>query len=144
MAANPQTFFQVYWAGSREQILERAQRARTAGAVGLIVTLDWSFSHGRDWGSPTIPEQLDFRATARLAPQAVLRPRWLLEWARTGQLPGLTVPNMTRAHEAAPTFFGAYGEWMGTPMPTWDDVRWLREQWDGPFMLKGVMRVDDA
>ena len=144
VAANPQTFFQVYWAGSREQILERAQRARTAGAVGLIVTLDWSFSHGRDWGSPTIPEQLDFRATARLAPQAVLRPRWLLEWARTGQLPGLTVPNMTRAHEAAPTFFGAYGEWMGTPMPTWDDVRWLREQWDGPFMLKGVMRVDDA
>ena len=33
---------------------------------------------------------------------------------------------------------------MGTPPPTWDDVRWLREQWDGPFMLKGVMRVDDA
>ena len=46
--------------------------------------------------------------------------------------------------EAAPTFFGAYGEWMGTPLPTWDDVRWLREQWDGPVMLKGVIRVDDA
>ena len=29
-------------------------------------------------------------------------------------------------------------------MPTWEDVAWLREQWDGPFMLKGVMRVDDA
>ena len=29
-------------------------------------------------------------------------------------------------------------------MPTWDDVRWLREQWDGPVMLKGVIRVDDA
>ena len=33
---------------------------------------------------------------------------------------------------------------MQTPPPSWDDVRWLREQWDGPFMLKGVMRVDDA
>ena len=33
---------------------------------------------------------------------------------------------------------------MQTPPPTWDDLRWLREQWDGPFMLKGVMRVDDA
>ena len=33
---------------------------------------------------------------------------------------------------------------MGTPLPTWDDVAWLREQWGGPFMLKGVMRVDDA
>ena len=39
---------------------------------------------------------------------------------------------------APPTFFGAYGEWMQTPPPTWEDLRWLREQWDGPFMLKGV------
>ena len=33
---------------------------------------------------------------------------------------------------------------MQTPPPTWDDVAWLGEQWGGPFMLKGVMRVDDA
>ena len=46
--------------------------------------------------------------------------------------------------EPAPTFFGVYGEWMQTPPPTWDDVAWLREQWGGPFMLKGVTRVDDA
>ncbi len=31
-----------------------------------------------------------------------------------------------------------------TPPPSWEDLRWLREQWDGPFMLKGVIRVDDA
>src|SRR5206468_5531874 len=37
-----------------------------------------------------------------------------------------------------------YGQWMQTPPPTWDDVAWLREQWGGPFMLKGVTRVDDA
>ena len=42
------------------------------------------------------------------------------------------------------TFFGAYGQWMQTKSPSWDDLRWLREHWDGPFMLKGVMRVDDA
>jgi isopentenyl diphosphate isomerase/L-lactate dehydrogenase-like FMN-dependent dehydrogenase len=33
---------------------------------------------------------------------------------------------------------------MGTPPPSWEDVAWLRAQWDGPFMLKGVTRVDDA
>ena len=33
---------------------------------------------------------------------------------------------------------------MQTPPPTWADVPWLREQWGGPFMLKGVTRVDDA
>ena len=46
--------------------------------------------------------------------------------------------------DPAPTFFGAYGMWMQSPMPTWEDVAWLRSQWDGPFMLKGVIRVDDA
>ena len=40
-------------------MLARMERARAAGAVGLIVTLDWSFSHGRDWGSPHIPEKID-------------------------------------------------------------------------------------
>ena len=33
---------------------------------------------------------------------------------------------------------------MGTPPPSWEDVAWLRSLWDGPFMLKGVIRVDDA
>ena len=144
VAANPRTFFQVYWSGTREQILQRVERARAAGAVGLIVTLDWSFSHGRDWGSPRIPEQMNLATMLRFAPQAAVRPRWFYSWARTGRPPDLTVPNMALPGEPPPTFFGAYGEWMRSAMPTWEDVRWLREQWQGPFMLKGVMRVDDA
>jgi heme/flavin dehydrogenase (mycofactocin system) len=144
VAANPKTFFQIYWAGTREQIADRMERARAAGAVGLIATLDWSFANGRDWGSPLIPERMDLKTMVRLAPEGLMRPRWLLGWARTGQLPPLTVPNMATRGEADPTFFGAYGQWMASPLPTWDDVRWLREQWKGPFMLKGVIRVDDA
>jgi L-lactate dehydrogenase (cytochrome)/glycolate oxidase len=144
VAANPQTFFQLYWAGSRDQILQRAQRAQAAGAVGLIVTLDWTFSHGRDWGSPSIPEQLDFKTMVRFAPEALTRPQWFARWAKTGKPPDLTVPNMAAPGEPAPTFFGAYGEWMQTASPSWDDLRWLRERWEGPMMLKGVMRVDDA
>ena len=144
VAANPKTFFQVYWAGTRDQIAERLDRARAAGVAGLIVTLDWSFSNGRDWGSPAIPERVDLKTMVKFAPEVLRRPRWLLDYARTGRPPDLTVPNMAAPGEAAPTFFGAYGQWMGAPLPTWDDVRWLREQWDGPVMLKGVIRVDDA
>src|SRR5919107_1560846 len=33
---------------------------------------------------------------------------------------------------------------MQTPLPTWEDLRWLREHYDGKLMLKGVMRLDDA
>jgi L-lactate dehydrogenase (cytochrome) len=144
VAANPQTFFQLYWAGSREQIVARIDRARAAGVRGLIVTLDWSFSHSRDWGSPKIPEKMDLRTAIRLLPEALSRPRWFVEWTRAGGPPELTVPNMTNRDAPAPTFFAAYGEWMMTAPPSWDDLRWLREQWDGPFMLKGVMHVDDA
>ena len=144
VAANPQTFFQIYWVGSRDDILQRVERARAAGAVGLIATLDWSFSHGRDWGSPVIPETMNFKAMTRFAPEALSHPRWLLRFAKTGRVPDLTAPNMGAKGEAGPTFFGAYGEWMQTPPPSWEDVAWLREQWGGPFMLKGVTRVDDA
>jgi heme/flavin dehydrogenase (mycofactocin system) len=144
VAANPQTFFQLYWAGGREQIAARIDRARAAGARGLIVTLDWSFSHSRDWGSPKIPEKMDLKTAIRFLPEALTRPQWFVDWTRAGGPPDLTVPNMTSPGGPAPRFFGAYGEWMMTPPPSWDDLRWLREQWDGPFMLKGVMRVDDA
>ena len=144
IAANPQTFFQLYWAGGREQIAPRIERARAAGARGLILTLDWTFSHSRDWGSPWIPDKLDLKAMARLAPEVMVRPGWLLEWARAGGPPDLTVPNVSPLGAPASTFFGAYGEWMMTAPPSWDDLRWLREQWAGPFMLKGIIRVDDA
>jgi L-lactate dehydrogenase (cytochrome)/glycolate oxidase len=144
VAACPQTFFQIYWIGTRDQILARVERARAAGAVGLIATLDWSFSHGRDWGSPEIPETVNLRAMLRFAPEALSNPSWFFSFARTGKPPDLTTPNMVEKGAKAPTFFGAYGEWMQTPPPSWDDVAWLREQWGGPFMLKGVTRVDDA
>lgn len=144
VAANPKTFFQVYWMGSRDHIAERMARARAAGCVGVIATLDWSFAMGRDWGSPFIPERIDLRAAIRLAPEVLARPAWLLSYLRAGGLPALTVPNMASPGEPAPTFFGAYGEWMQTPPPTWDDVAWMAQTWNGPFMLKGVIRVDDA
>jgi len=144
VAANSQTFFQIYWCGSRDQILARLDRARSAGAAGVILTLDWTFSHSRDWGSPSIPERINFRAAMQHAPEVLRRPRWLSGFARTGSLPDLTVPNMAVPPEPPPTFFGAYGQWMQTPPPDWSDIAWLREQWSAPFLLKGVMRVDDA
>jgi pre-mycofactocin synthase len=144
IAANPKTFFQMYWVGTREDMAARMERARSAGAAGIIVTLDWSFSFGRDWGSPKIPEKMTLPEMIRLAPEAMSRPAWLYSWLRTGGIPDLTVPNLPVGGAQAPTFFGAYGQWMQTAPPSWEDVAWLRSRWDGPFMLKGVTRIDDA
>ena len=143
VAANAKTFFQMYWVGTREAMQARMERARAAGAVGIIVTLDWSFSHGRDWGSPSIPDKVDIKTALRFAPEVLRHPRWLAAFLKAG-LPDLSVPNMVDVGQQGPTFFGAYGDWMQTPPPSWQELAWLREQWDGPFMLKGVIRVDDA
>ena len=143
-AANPNTLFQMYWSGGREVMVQRLERARAAGAKGIILTLDWTFSNGRDWGSPFIPEKMNLRTMIKLSPQALSRPRWLWAYLRTLHLPDLSTPNMAAPGQPAPSFFGAYYEWMTMPPPSWDDIAWLRAQWDGPFMVKGVCRVDDA
>ncbi|MFE2884188.1 pre-mycofactocin synthase MftD [Streptomyces sp. NPDC059272] len=142
--AQPDFFYQLYWSGTRATMTQRMDRARAAGAKALIVTLDWSFSHGRDWGSPAIPDKLDLRTMLRFAPDVLPHPGWLLRFAKSRSLPDLSVPNLRPPGGEAPTFFGAYGEWMRTTPPTWEDVSWLRKEWGGPFLLKGVTRVDDA
>ncbi|MBF6288656.1 pre-mycofactocin synthase MftD [Nocardia cyriacigeorgica] len=144
VSANEKTFFQVYWLGSKDAMVSRLERARQAGAKGLIVTLDWTFATARDWGSPALPERIDFKTALSFAPQVLARPGWLARFARSGKLPDLTTPNLVARGAQGPTFFGAYGEWMGTPPPTWDDIAWLRQQWDGPFLIKGISRPDDA
>lgn len=143
-AVNSSVFMQVYWMGSRETMVKRMDRARAAGAKGLILTLDWSFSNGRDWGSPVIPESVNMKTRFRMAPEVLTHPRWFLDFARNGGFPDLTTPNLADDNGVAPTFFGAYFEWMQTPPATWDDIAWLVREWGGPFMLKGISRIDDA
>ena len=151
-ATGATTFFQMYWTGDRDQMIQRMERAHAAGAQGLIATLDWSFSIGRDWGSPEIPEKVDLKTMIRMAPKVATKPRWLYQFGQhyrqTGQMIDLGAPNLAPPGGAAPTFFGAYYEWMTTPPPSWDDVAWMRETWaqlsGTSFMLKGVCRIDDA
>ena len=143
-AVNEQVFFQMYWSGDRDTMVSRLERAKAAGAKGIILTLDWSFANGRDWGSPWIPEKMDLKSMIKLAPEALSRPRWFWSFIKHGRIPTLGTPNMAPKDEKPPTFFGAYYEWMQSPLPTWEEITWLIAQWDGPFMIKGVCRVDDA
>jgi len=143
-AVNNQVFHQMYWSGGRDVMVQRLQRAEAAGAKGIILTLDWSFSNGRDWGSPWIPEKLDLKTMIKLSPQALSRPKWLMAYLKTFSLPDLSAPNMAAPGQKPPAFFGAYYEWMQSTPPSWEDITWLRSQWNGAFMVKGVCRVDDA
>jgi isopentenyl diphosphate isomerase/L-lactate dehydrogenase-like FMN-dependent dehydrogenase len=145
VAANPKTFPQLYWTGRREDIAQRLERFQRAGAKALIVTLD---SHpllsSRAYRRPGIPERIDVASAVRYAPVALSRPSWLLRFLLKGGLPDLKAPNLSTALQGPPTFVQGVRDWAQTPMPTWKDVGWLREQWDGPFMVKGIMRLADA
>jgi len=143
-AATDKLLFQCFWSGSRDDISARIERARAAGAKGLILTLDWVFNSRRDWDSPPIPARLDLRAMLRYAPQVLVKPGYLARWVRDGTLPDLLVPNSAGRGAPSPGFFAAYGEWMNTAPPSWADLAWLRAQWDGPVMVKGITRPDDA
>ncbi len=107
----PATFFQMYWTGDRDVMIQRMDRARAAGAVGLIATLDWSFSMGRDWGSPEIPEKVDFKTMPQIAPQVLRKPRWLKFVRRQPPRPDRAQPRRRRARRrrrrsSAPTTSG--------------------------------------
>lgn len=146
VTANPKAFFQVYWIGTRDQIAARVEAARAAGARAIILTLDWSFTNGRqDWGGPPSPPmKLNLPSLVRLAPVALSRPAWLTSYLRRGRIPDLKVPNLFATAGLSPTFGEAWQRFEETPAPTWDDIRWLRELWGGPFMVKGIGTVSDA
>ena len=85
----------MYWTGDRDVMVQRMERAHAAGAVGLIATLDWSFSMGRDWGSPEIPEKVDLKTMVRMAPKVAHQAALALRSSRrTGRIPDLTAPNL--------------------------------------------------
>lgn len=140
------TFFQQYWSGTRDDMVALAERARAAGAAGLILTLDWTNGYGRDWGSPVIPQAMNLRTIAGYVPELLLGRKfsYALDWAKTLQPPALSVPNAVKQGDLAPGFFEAMGWWRQTKVPSWEDVAWFRQQWDGPFMVKGITRIDDA
>lgn len=144
-AANPNTIFQVYWVGNRDKIAARVEEARRSGAKALMVTLDWSFTPRRDWGvPPSPPMRLNLPTMIGLTPTALSRPRWLGRYLLKGQIPQLKVPNLFNDTTTVPTFGEAWADFTTTPTPTWEDIRWLRELWGGPFMVKGISSIRDA
>jgi len=71
--------------GSRDRLAQILDHASYAGAKDIVLTLDWTFAHRRDWGSPAIPQALDLRPSSSSLPEVVTKPRWLTAHARAGR-----------------------------------------------------------
>lgn len=138
----PHGWFQLYPPRDEEIRTDMLNRARDAGFTGLVLTVDVPTSSRRERqvrSGLTNPPRL----TPRLLAQVALRPAWALGMARTG-LPHMRTLDKyadTNTRKMSPTSHMGY---MLRTSPDWDYLHWLRDAWSGDFIVKGVMRAQDA
>lgn len=141
-AAGP-LWFQLYLWRSPDVVAQLVDRAGAAGCEALVLTVDVPVIGKRERdlrNGMMIPPRIG----PAQALEAVRRPRWLWHLAagppvHFGCLLDLVPPNTGMAG------MGAYlDRELADLSKTWDDVAWLRDRWDGPLLIKGVMSPADA
>ena len=120
------------------------ERARAAGFSGLVVTIDTPVSgiRERDYrnGMKELISGNPFKKIPYL-PQVLSRPGWLMDFLRDGGLPGF--PNVVVPGKG-PMPLSDVNAALAESTVTWADLRWIRELWRGPIVIKGVLTGDDA
>jgi isopentenyl diphosphate isomerase/L-lactate dehydrogenase-like FMN-dependent dehydrogenase len=138
-------WFQLYMIGGRDGAEIAIDRARRAGCRVLVVTVDKAASTGGDdesYARSEVPGRIDLATAVRYAPEMVRRPRWAYHFVRGGLR--LEVPNAPTAGPGEVMTVAEGGTALREHPPTWDDIAWIREQWSGPLVVKGIMAPDDA
>lgn len=135
-------WFQLYMWRSPETVRTLVRRAADAGCTALAVTIDVPVNgkRARDQrNGMSIPPQV----TLRNAAGAIRHPAWLASLLRG---PAIGFRNLQGIAEGSSAM--SHQEYINTELvnlsATWDDVKWLRREWDGPLFVKGVMSLDDA
>jgi len=137
-AVNPhgRNWFQLYMWRDRDASMALVERAARAGFDTLLVTVDVPVAGARlrdTRNGMTIPPAL----TARTVLDALWRPRWWIDFLTT-----------------EPLSFASFDRWPGTvadlldkmfdPTLSFEDLAWIKSQWPGKFVVKGIQTVDDA
>ncbi len=137
-------FYQLYLMGGRGAAEAAITRARTAGFNALVVTIDTPVSgiRERDYrnGMKELISGGLFDKIPYL-PQLFSRPGWLVSYVLDGGLPGL--PNVIVPGKG-PMPLVDINAALAESAVTWADLRWIREVWKGPIVVKGVLTGDDA
>ncbi len=137
-------FYQLYLMGGRGAAEAAIDRARAAGFSALVVTIDTpvagmrerDFRNGmKELVSGGLLEKVPF------IPELLRHSGWLIDFLRDGGLPGL--PNVVVPGEGPMTLVDI-GAALAKAAVTWADLRWIREHWGGPIVVKGVLTSDDA
>lgn len=135
-APDGRNWFQLYMWKDREGSMALVERAKRAGVKNLMLTVDVPAAGQRirDYRNGlTVPPRL----TAGTVINALPRPAWWINF--------LTTPSIEFA--SMKNWEGTVGElldYMFDPTMTWEDLKWIREQWDGTLTVKGIQNLEDA
>lgn len=136
-------WFQLYLVGGRDVALGGIERAKVAGCAALVVTVDTPVAGLRERDLRNGMKPLVSGGVMAMLPYAgqfVTRPRWVLDVLRDGGL--MKFPNIVLP--SGPMPYADVGAALEQSMVCWDDLRWIREAWGGPIVVKGVHTADDA
>ncbi|MEX0351511.1 MAG: alpha-hydroxy acid oxidase [Paracoccaceae bacterium] len=136
-----QAWFQLYPPKDPEIRLDLLNRVRRAGFHGLVLTVDVPVASRRERQTRSGLSHPP-RLTPRLLAQVARRPAWAMGMLKSG-LPRMRSLDKYSAERAnlPPT---AHLGYLLRTSPDMDYVKWLRDHWDGPFIIKGVLRAEDA
>lgn len=135
-------WFQLYVMRDRDYISRLIRRAAAAQCSALMLTLDLSIMGQRHKdvrnGLSTPP-----RLTVRNLVEMAMKPAWSLPMLFTRNRTFGNVVGHVPGVEKLRTL-GAWSNEQLDPSLSWDDVKWVRDQWPGRFILKGIMDPEDA
>jgi isopentenyl diphosphate isomerase/L-lactate dehydrogenase-like FMN-dependent dehydrogenase len=136
IAPHGRRWFQLYMWRDRDRSMGLVRRAADAGFDTLLVTVDVPVAGARlrdTRNGMTIPPTL----TPRTVLDALPRPRWWFDLLTTEPLAFATLDHWSGS-------IADLIDAMFDPTVTYEDLAWIREQWPGRFVVKGVQSVEDA
>jgi isopentenyl diphosphate isomerase/L-lactate dehydrogenase-like FMN-dependent dehydrogenase len=139
--------FQAYRFSSERMLRSLVARARSAGYAGLMATIDTGVSgiRERDFRNGfSYNMRIDLKNVVTMAPKVITRPGWVLRFLRDGM--PFAMPNTAElTKDGTPMELSSLSRSSAdSHSPTWDDLVWMRREWDGPLVVKGILTVDDA
>jgi L-lactate dehydrogenase (cytochrome) len=137
-------FYQLYLMGGRGAAEAAIERARVAGFSALVVTIDTPVSgiRERDYRNG-MKELISGGPLEKIPylPQILSRPGWLFSFLADGGVPPL--PNVVVPGKGPMPLVDVAAA-LAESTVTWADLKWIRELWKGPIVVKGVLTGDDA
>ena len=135
-------WFQLYVLKDRGFMKNALERAKAAGVTTLVFTVDMPVPGARYRDAHS--GMSGPHAALRRVLQAMTHPAWALDVGLLGKPHDLGNISTYRGH---PTGLADYIGWLGDnfdPSISWKDLEWIREFWDGPMVIKGILDPEDA